>query len=62
MVGLAALKRYGFDGVGEDSGAKKRHENTEQDDAAGVRCGAVSPPATVGVYKKCGWECERRQE
>jgi hypothetical protein len=58
MVGIAALKRYGFDGVGEDSGAKKR----QQDDAAGVRCGVVSTPATVGVYKKCGWECERRQE
>jgi hypothetical protein len=57
-MGLAALKRYGFDGAGEDSCAKKRHrmsENTEQDDAAGARCRAVSAPATVGAYKRCGW-------
>ena len=50
-MGLTALKRYGFDGVGEDSGAKKRYrmrENTKQDDAA------MSIPATVGVHKKCG--------
>ena len=41
MVALVVLKRYGFDGGGKDSGAKKRHrmsENTERDDAAGVQC------------------------
>ena len=27
-------------------------ENTEQDDAVGMRCGALSTPATVGVYTR----------